>query len=127
MRGHDSGSSGFSLVEVIIAMFLLGIIAIALLPALWQGIMLSSQQSSTATATRYMHSIIDDARENATCAYLGTISSLPAVSDGRGVSMTTSGTTVTGCPASGDIVTLALEISGEGRVLASTTALIYIP
>ena len=108
-------------------MFLLGIIAMAQLPALWQGITLSSQQSSAATATRYMHSIIDDARENATCAYLDSIASLPAVTDGRGVSMTTAGTTVTGCPASADTVTLVLEISGDGRVLASTTALIYIP
>lgn len=126
MRGHSSESSGFSLVEVIIAMFLLGIIAIALLPALWQGIVLSSQQSSTATATRYMHSIIDDARENATCAYLASIASLPAVSDGRGVSMTTTGTAVSGC-ASGSTATLDLKIEGDGRTLASTTALIYIP
>ncbi|WP_194408816.1 type IV pilus modification PilV family protein [Microbacterium cremeum] len=126
MRGYDSESSGFSLVEVVIAMFLLGVIAVALLPALWQGIMLASQQSSTATATRYMHSIVDDARENASCSYLGSIAALPAVSDGRGVSMSTAGTTVSGC-ASGFTATLELKIEGDGRTLASTTALIYIP
>ena len=118
--------SGLSLVEVIIAMFLLGIIAVALLPALWQGIMLSSQQSSTATATRYLNSIIEDARENPTCTHLASIPSLPAVADGRGVSMTTSSSTVTGC-APGSTAKLELEIVGEGRTLASATALIYIP
>lgn len=117
---------GLGLVEIVIAMFLLGIIAIALLPPLWQGIMFSAQQSSTATATRYMHSIIDDAREQPTCTYLNSLPSLPAVDDGRGVSMTTGGTTVSGC-AVGQTATLTLEIVGEGRVLASTTALIYIP
>ena len=132
MRGNNSESAGFSLVEVIIAMFLLGIIAMALLPALWQGIVLASQQSSTATATRYMHSIIDDARENPTCVYLESIATRPAVSDGRGVSMTTTGTAVTGpLPTDpcmpGAVANLSLQISGDGRLLASTTALVYIP
>lgn len=126
MRGRGTDAEGFSLVEVVIAMFLLGIIAIVLLPALWQGISYSSQQSSTATATRYMNSIVENARENPTCAYLSTIPSLPAVTDGRGISMTTTTSTVTGC-ASGATATLVLNIVGEGRTLASSTALIYVP
>ncbi|KAF2411686.1 hypothetical protein B1729_18995 [Microbacterium sp. B35-04] len=106
-------------------MLLLGVIAIALLPALWQGIIYSSQQSSTATATRYMNSIVEDARGNPNCAHLNAIPSLPAVTDGRGVSMTTATSSVT-C-ANGDTATLVLNIVGEGRTLATSTALIYIP
>lgn len=126
MRGRGTDAAGFSLVEVVIAMLLLGVIAIALLPALWQGIIYSSQQSSTATATRYMNSIVEDARDNPTCSHLNTIPHLPAVTDGRGVSMTTSTSSVTGC-ANGATATLILNIVGEGRTLATSTALIYIP
>jgi prepilin-type N-terminal cleavage/methylation domain-containing protein len=126
MRVRGSEAEGFSLVEVIIAMFLLGIVAVAILPALWQGIIASSQQSSTATATRYMNSVIDDARATPTCPYLESIASLSAVTDGRGVPLSTSTSSVIGC-AVGDTATLTVTIVGEGRTLATSTALIYIP
>lgn len=126
MRGRSTDAAGFSLVEVIIAMFLLGVVAVAILPALWQGIVFSSQQASTATATRYMNSIVDDARATPTCAFLGSIASLPNVTDGRGVSMSTSTTTVSGC-APGSTAKIIVNVVGEGRTLATTTALIYIP
>lgn len=126
MGDRSDTAAGFSLVEVIIAMLLFGIIAIALLPGLWQGIMYSSQQASTATAIRYMNSIVEDARENPTCGYLNAIPSLPAVEDGRGIEMRTTGSEVTGC-VNGSTATLTLQIVGDGRTLASTTALIYIP
>ncbi len=86
MRGRGADAAGFSLVEVIIAMFLLGIVAVAILPALWQGIVLSSQQASTATATRYMNSLIDDARATPTCPYLG-VDRLTAGDDRRARSL----------------------------------------
>ena len=126
MRGRSAEAAGFSLIEVIIAMFLLGIVAVAILPALWQGMMLSSQQASTATATRYMNSIIDDARATPTCPFLSSISSLPAITDGRGVNLSTSTSSVTGCTA-GATATLTVNIVGEARILATSTALIYIP
>lgn len=126
MRATRNADQGFSLVEVIIAMFLLGVVAVAILPALWQGVVLSSQESSTATATRYMSSIVDDARATPTCLFLGSIAALPPITDGRGVAMSTSTTTVTGC-APGATATLAVKIVGEAGILASSTALIYIP
>jgi prepilin-type N-terminal cleavage/methylation domain-containing protein len=126
MRGRSADAAGFSLVEVVIAMFLLGIIAVALLPALWQGIEMSAEQSSTATATRYMNSIVNDARDNPDCTYLGAIAARPAVEDGRDVAMTTTSTTVSGC-AKGSTAKLLVMVMGEGRILATTTALIFIP
>lgn len=126
MRDRDAEVAGFGLVEVIVAMLLLAVIAVAILPALWQGIVLSTRQASTATATRYMNSLVDDARSTPTCAFLGSIASLPNVSDGRGVSLSTSTTSVTGC-ASGATAKLIVNVVGEGRTLATTTALIYIP
>ncbi|MDW4572233.1 prepilin-type N-terminal cleavage/methylation domain-containing protein [Microbacterium sp. M3] len=83
MRGRSADAAGFSLVEVVIAMFLLGIIAVAILPALWQGIQISSQQSAVATATRHLNALIEEMRENAQCtrtiavAGVGTIPAVP--------------------------------------------------
>ena len=51
---------GFSIVEVLIAMFLLAIVAVALLPALFQGIQYSSQQSAVATATRQLNALVQE-------------------------------------------------------------------
>jgi prepilin-type N-terminal cleavage/methylation domain-containing protein len=126
MRGRGADAAGFSLVEVVIAMFVLGIVAVAILPLLWQGIMYSAQQSSTATATRYMNSIIDDARATPTCPYLGSIASRPVLTDGRGLSLSASTTSVTGCTP-GATATLTVNIVGDGRTLATSTALIYVP
>lgn len=67
MRGRGADVAGFSLVEVVIAMFLLGIIAIAILPTLYQGIRYSSEQSVVATATRHLNSLIEQARSEPAC------------------------------------------------------------
>ena len=69
-RGTDDG---FGLVEVVIAMMLLAIIAVALLPFLAQGIGQSSTQSVTATATRQLNSLIEEARAAQTCDKVNAI------------------------------------------------------
>lgn len=67
MSKSGPATSGFSLVEVIIAMFILGLIAVALLPALYNGIRYSSEQSAVATATRHLNALIEEMRDNPDC------------------------------------------------------------
>lgn len=67
MRGRSTDAAGFSLVEVVIAMFLLGVVAVAILPALWQGVQYSSEQSAVATATRHLNRLIEQARQDPAC------------------------------------------------------------
>lgn len=67
MQRRRFGDEGFSLVEIIIAMLILGIIAIALLPPLWQGIRFASEQAHVATATRQLNALIEEAREAQSC------------------------------------------------------------
>lgn len=126
MSGRSSDAEGFSLVEVVIAMLLLGLVAVAILPALWQGLTVASQQSSTATATRYMNALVEQARETRTCDYLGSIAGLPPKMDGRGRQMTTDKSTSSGC-GSGATATLTVVVQVDGKSLATTTALILIP
>lgn len=105
-------------------MLLLGIIAVAILPALWQGIQLSTVQSSTATATRFLNSLVEEARELEDCTSIPSVIGR-TMTDGKGATMTSTGS-LTGC-ASKAAATLTLSVSQGGDVLATTTARIYIP
>jgi prepilin-type N-terminal cleavage/methylation domain-containing protein len=66
-------TAGFSLVEVVIAVLILGLIAIALLPALVQGLRFSSEQAEVATATHQLNALIEDGRDAHTCAVLDAV------------------------------------------------------
>ena len=118
---------GFSIVEVLIAMFLLAIVAVALLPALFQGIQYSSQQSAVATATRELNALVEEARETPTCTTLSAVAGTNSVTDGAGRTITTSGSVGT-CPAVSKTVKISLTaVDTSGTTLATTTAVIYVP
>lgn len=125
---HDrSSASGFSLVEVIIAMFILGMIALALLPALIQGLQYSTQQSAVATATRQLNALIEVARDAQTCAALNGLA--PASYRG-GVKVATGSTDFTvddnGFMCSpGSLNTITLTATGEAGVLATVSAKVW--
>jgi prepilin-type N-terminal cleavage/methylation domain-containing protein len=152
MRGRDV-DEGFSLVEVIIAMFILGLIAVALLPPLWQGIQHSSLQSSVATATRHLNGLVEEARESPNCGRATTGSpSVPLVpnpaaflpanaaaagvafSDGKGETYTvgvfgvaTDDSDVTYVCTVGNLVTMRLKaFNSSNEVVAAVTAQIFM-
>jgi type II secretory pathway pseudopilin PulG len=123
-------SAGFGLVEVVIATLLLGVIAVFLLPALWQGIIVASQQSSTASATRLLNSRIEEARAEQSCESIAALDDVrtPPPSDGNGSPLTVS--FVGGSPscAGGATVSFALQVTDlDGVVLSSTSAIVYVP
>ena len=127
MRGRNADAAGFSLVEVIIAMFLLGLIAIALLPALIQGVRLSSEQSSVATATRQLNSLVEDARQSPTCATLASaVAAKSGFADGSGRPFDTKGV-VHGTCAAGTAVSITISATQGTRKLAAVDAIIYVP
>ncbi len=117
---------GFSVIEVIIGMFLLALIAVALLPALVQGTRLSAEQSAVATATRELNALVEQARETPTCANLSSVAQSRTVTDGSGRTITTSGAVGT-CPAVSKTVKITLTASTASGPIASTTAIVYVP
>ena len=124
MRASDEG---FSIIEILISMFLLAIVAMALLPALFQGIQYSSQQSAVATATRELNALVEEARETPTCTALSVVAGTNSVTDGAGRTITTSGSVGT-CPAVSKTVKISLTaVDTSGTTLATTTAVIYVP
>lgn len=127
MSDRSTRENGFGLVEVVIAMFLLLIIAVALLPALVNGIKYSSQQSAKATATRHINALVEQARDTPTCAGLANAASSRTISGPGSTTLFTSAGTVGTCTA-GSAVTLRLMATApSGLVLATASALVYIP
>ncbi|MFD4959828.1 type II secretion system protein [Microbacterium sp. NPDC058389] len=127
MRDRSADAAGFSLVEVIIAMFLLGLIAVAILPALWQGIQLSTQQSAVATATRQLNSLVEDARQSPTCTVIANAVAIKTgFTDGSGRAFSTQGVVHGSCTA-GSAVSISLEAVQGSSTLASIDAIIYVP
>ncbi|GAA3623110.1 hypothetical protein GCM10022200_01660 [Microbacterium awajiense] len=125
-------TAGFSLVELVVAMFLLGIIAVALLPVLWNGIRYSSEQSTVATATRQLNSLVDQARDGGTCDAVAAATGVNDYMDGagRGFSIRAENAagalTVPAC-ASGSLVSFTLVARQGGDRLAQVDAIVYIP
>lgn len=127
-RGTENG---FGLVEVVVAMLLLGVIAVALLPALWQGILLSSQQSSTATATRLLNARIEEARAGESCAGIAAIDDVrtPTPTDGAGADLVVTfvGGAAPACNAPSTVSFTVQVADASGTVLASAAAIVYVP
>jgi type II secretory pathway pseudopilin PulG len=120
---------GLGLVEMVIAIFILALIAVALLPALWNGVAQSSTQAKTATATRYLYSIVDRARESApnatnVTAWCNSITSMASTGP---AGFTTSVDTCTADSSS--LVTLTMTATSTGSEpaqLATVTAKVFV-
>lgn len=127
MRSRDD--QGFGLVEVIIAMLLLGLIAIAILPTLISGLGYSAQQSSVATATRQVNALIDQVRQSPECgtisSTLGTAATPRSFVDGRGQAFTTQA--AIGSCSAGNTVSLHVTAAQGGVTLVAADALVIIP
>lgn len=114
---------GFGLVELVIAMFLLGIITLALIPALYGGLVQSSKESTTATATRQLNAMIETAREESTCDAVTAATQARSFVDGAKQAYSTSGTYDCGTnPAS---LTLTAK-DAKGQTIATADALVFL-
>jgi prepilin-type N-terminal cleavage/methylation domain-containing protein len=116
--------AGFSLVEVVIAMLILGIIAVSLLPPLWQGIRLATEQSTVATATRQLNGLIEEARDSPSCGTLDGIAAVRTFTDGRGKSFTTGAQLGYSCTP-GTLVYIKLTASNASGTLGDVSAQIF--
>lgn len=62
MQRLGRSDSGFGLVEVVIATFILALLAVAMVPLLITGLRVAIEQSTVATATRLLNDTIEEAR-----------------------------------------------------------------
>jgi prepilin-type N-terminal cleavage/methylation domain-containing protein len=128
-RDHDD--SGISLIEVVVAMMLLAILAVAFLPVLIQGLQTAAVNSTRATANQLAHLQLETARSQGGDCSLITDLEFAAVSpvvDKRNVTLLT--TRDAGlCPGvlPGTLTyTVTITRQDTGDVLATATTLIYV-
>jgi prepilin-type N-terminal cleavage/methylation domain-containing protein len=129
LRAHRSDDAGFGLVEVIVAIFILGLLAVAILPMIWTGLRVAADQSSVASATQQVSKVIEDARTQAASGCEALAISRTAT-DGQGRTFTLSGEVAGGC--SGVLGGVAVKYtatatSSDGKQLATAVTRIYIP
>jgi len=129
---NGSSDRGFGLIEIVISMFLLGLLAIAFLPLLVTSMKTTVVNSSVATATQLVNQQMDQARAaGETCARMRTFGAetLAATDpDKRGVSYQPV-RTVGLCPASypGTVkVTVAVSVVGSTFAPVTATTLIFL-
>lgn len=113
-------------------MLLLAVIAVAIAPAIFNGIRYSSDQTTVATATRQLNSLVDQAHDGESCASVTAATSARSFVDGRGKQFTTvaedaSGNPVVPACGSASLVKFTLVARQAGAKLAQVDAMVYIP
>jgi prepilin-type N-terminal cleavage/methylation domain-containing protein len=129
MTRNADYDAGFSLVEVVIAMLILGLIAVALIPPLWQGVQLSSKQSIVATATRQINALVEQMREDPSCSNLSAVAVSKKYRDGAVVGSDPydfqTETAVFTCSSRALVPVEITATDMSGTVVASVTAKVF--
>ncbi len=122
---------GFSLVEIVVAIFILAALSLALIPALVVGVQQSKNNAVIAAATEMLTSRLDDSRgQTASCQAL-TAFAASTVADqieSHGVSLHLQ-QSLDACPSSypGTVrFTVTVVRTDTGAVLATASSLIYL-
>lgn len=128
---RSSDDAGLGLVEIVIAMMLMLILAVAFLPILIQGLKATAVNATRATASQLAHDQIEKARAaNSDCSDIQDIAAIPvdSVIDTRGVTLSV--VSVAGaCPTSypgtmSYVVTITRTDTNEQLTVANTLILV---
>ena len=118
---------GFGIIEIIVAMFLLGLLAVSTLPIIVQGLRLSATNSTLASATQLANQQIEQVRAQQSCGAIVASTNTVATS---GPSLTVSRTVGATCPASGYPITIPVTVqvsrSDTGAVLVTASTRVFV-
>lgn len=132
---RQQGDDGFGMVEVIVSMFLLGLLAISFLPLLIQGLKAVVLNRELASATQLLNEQLEHARDLTTCAAVAMLDgpvatpSDPAFDVVRSVSDAANPADADPCPdAYPGVVQLEVQVmrDGEAEVLTHAVTLILV-
>lgn len=118
---------GFGMIEVVVSIFMLGLLAIAFIPVLLQGLRATAQNSTLATATQLVNQSLELARAGTftSCAALEVFAGQPMTgTDARGTVITVTRTLPTGCNAADgipELLSVTATAAGSDEVLAYAT------
>ena len=123
------GDEGFGVIEIIVSMFLLGLIAIALVPILIQGLRLSVSNTTLAAATQLANRQIEQVRGVTACSGVAAATTTSTV---QGIVLQASRTIGTTCPSTTTSYPLTVKVSvtvartDTHAVLSSANTLIFV-
>ena len=128
------GERGFGLIEIVISIFLLGLLAVAFLPLLITALQTNVRNANLATATQLVSQQMDQARTaGSTCSALtafGASTPLP-VSDARGT-VYRPARAVANCPTNAPsypttvVVTVSVSMDGSSVPPVTATTQVYL-
>ena len=132
-RSYDD-ETGIGLVEVLVAMMLLAIVALALLPILITGMKLAVSNTTIAAATQLANDRITAAQAAAPgcSAVVAAVNGTFDTTDKRGVPLAAATTVVGTCPAAANTTAATLKVtvvvtrSDTGKELASASTLVLV-
>lgn len=124
-----SDDRGLGLIEVVVAMFLLALLALSLAPLLIQGMQASVRNATLAAATQLVTEGISLARAGGPiCADVQATAGVRTLTDARGVDLEAT-TTVGACPASGTgtvSVTVTTVRLDTAETVAEAATLVFV-
>lgn len=128
----EPADAGFTLIEVVVAMFVLAIFALALIPAFITGFRATATNTTLATANQVVATQIDAAQtlSKPTCDALQgyQVQTVLPVVDQRGVSLQAVRLPIT-CPATYPgiaKVTVQVHVTGNATVISSATTYVLL-
>lgn len=130
-RDARDAEAGLGLIEIVVSMFLIGLLAISLLPLIVQSLTLTSTNARLATATQVVSARIDLARaqvaSSGSCAGLTTLAAqtIPPIVDERGNTLQATMTAV--CPAVyPGTAHVVITVSSGTTVVSTAETLIFV-
>ncbi|MCI2957791.1 hypothetical protein MN032_08815 [Agromyces atrinae] len=123
------GEDGFGVIEIVVAMFLIGLLAIFVLPLVMLAMQTSAKSASIGTATDIVNAELTEIRAAATsCSTLAPFrtSAPAAVTDDRGVGYQAV-RTIGACPATyPGSVTITVSVLSEGDTISTATTRVLL-
>lgn len=118
---------GFGVIEVVVAMFLLAVVAVAIIPILIAGLRLSVQNAVIASATQLANQQVEQVRGATAC---NAVVASTITTTSQGVPLKAVRTIGTTCPATGYPTTVKVSVSvtrtDTSAVLATANTLVFV-
>ena len=126
-RMRSDNDDGFGIAEVLVAMFLLGLIAVAVIPILVQGLRASLSNAAVASATQLANQQLEEVRGLTACS---AVTSADTTSTMQNVPLRATRTIGTTCPATGYPITVKVSVSvtrtDTNIVLTTASTLVFV-
>lgn len=129
---RNKDEAGFTLIEILIAFFIVGMIAASALPLMARSLQTSNLISTTTAANQRIQETIETARVvPVTCPRLAAVVGTKEYTDGRGKRFRVVTSTPGGCTLTANAQTVTVRIQArrvsDNKLLTDLTTKIFVP